>query len=375
MSDLTRHTAIQTASVRSLTRRDALALAIATGASTLLAPVMAFADTQSDLDAAQKRYDEVQGQLKAIQDEYARLAGEQAQTLAHIEETQHQIDDTQKQIEEKEADLEKRKGRLGKRVTSAYKTGGTNALDILFASSSFEELVSNIYYLDKISESDSALIESVKQARQQLADQKSQLEESQAELKALNDQQTQQMQETQGKQVEAEELLGSLDSQVKSLVEQRDAELAAAAAAAASSRGVSRSGARAEVTGTGSQQAVLAACNSVGSPGQGLCAMWISQVMQAAGLGYPSGNANDMYAAWCYSSDRSELQPGMIVACSTHPHTSMGAIYGHIGFYVGNGTVMDNIGYIRSSSLDSWISYYGASVPVRWGWCSGIALA
>ena len=43
--------------------------------------------------------------------------------------------------------------------------------------------------------------------------------------------------------------------------------------------------------------------------------------------------------------------------------------------YVGDGTVMDNIGYIRSISLDEWISYYGETVPVRWGWLNGIVLS
>ena len=119
---------------------------------------------------------------------------------------------------------------------------------------------------------------------------------------------------------------------------------------------------------SGSQQAVIDACNSVGSPGAGLCATWISQVYQAAGLGYPTGNANDMYWNWCHSSNRSELKPGMIIAVSTHSHTPMGGTYGHIGFYVGNGQVMDNIGYIRTISVDEWISYYSTTVEVKWGW-------
>ena len=84
-----------------------------------------------------------------------------------------------------------------------------------------------------------------------------------------------------------------------------------------------------------------------------------------AGYGFVSGNANDMYAEFCFSSNRAELKPGMAVAVSTHPHSSAGRIYGHIGMYVGNNTVMDNIGYIRTTTLDEWCSYYGETVPVR----------
>ena len=42
--------------------------------------------------------------------------------------------------------------------------------------------------------------------------------------------------------------------------------------------------------------------------------------------------------------------------------------------YVGGGTVMDNIGYIRTIDLGSWISYYGSTVTPRWGWLGGVTL-
>jgi hypothetical protein len=64
----------------------------------------------------------------------------------------------------------------------------------------------------------------------------------------------------------------------------------------------------------------------------------------------------------------------MAVAVSTHPHSSAGRIYGHIGMYIGDNTVMDNIGYIRSISLDEWCTYYGETVPARWGWLNNIVL-
>lgn len=121
---------------------------------------------------------------------------------------------------------------------------------------------------------------------------------------------------------------------------------------------------------------IVAAAKSVGSPGAGLCAKWVSQVYAAAGYGYVSGDACDQYARWCSSADLSTLKPGMIVAVPSHPHTPAGAVYGHVAIYVGNGMVMDNIGYIRTTSLDHWISYYGTNGggrgthEARWGWAA-----
>lgn len=84
-----------------------------------------------------------------------------------------------------------------------------------------------------------------------------------------------------------------------------------------------------------------------------------------------------MFNAWCYSSDRSALQVGMIVADSSRacPQITPGLIYGHVGIYVGGGIVMSNEGAITSKSLDSFISFYGTGSGVRWGWLGGIALS
>ena len=192
----------------------------------------------------------------------------------------------------------------------------------------------------------------------------------------------------QAKQQEAQQLLDSLSGEVRDLMAQRDAEIlasaeeekaerekaraAAAAAAAAASRpaasGAGGATSNAAGSASGKGAAIVAACSRVGSPGGGLCAMWVSQVYQAAGCGYPGGNAVDQYYAYCSSSDRSTLQPGMLIAVPSHPHTAAGRIYGHVGIYIGGGLVMDNVGYIRTISLDSWISYYeSGGVRARWG--------
>lgn len=115
-------------------------------------------------------------------------------------------------------------------------------------------------------------------------------------------------------------------------------------------------------------KAIANACNSVPSPGAGWCAKWVSDVYQRAGFGRPGGNACDMYWKYCKSSDRSQLEVGMIIAVPTHPWNSAGQIYGHVGIYVGNGIVMHNAGAIERTPLDQWISVYGRTATVRWGW-------
>lgn len=357
-------------------------------------------ETTDKLNAAQAQLDEVQAQLDSIANEYAALANKNAQTLNDIEGVQGQIDSTQAQIDEKKAELKKKRDDLSDRVSASYKSGGTNVLSLLLASGSFEELVANAHYVEKINKSDRDAIEEIQTIQEELDAQKTELESQKADLEKLKDQQTAQMQDMQAKQQEVQTVLSGLSDDVKELMAQRDSEIlaaaqaeeaakkAAAAAAAAANKNNSYSGGSSsgggsyapgtpqQNAGSGKQQAVVNACYSTPSPGQNWCAAWVTNVFRNAGVGYFGGNACDMFNAWCYSSDRSALQVGMIVADSSHSGTGApGLIYGHVGIYVGGGIVMSNEGAITSKSLDSFISFYGTGSGVRWGWLGGIALS
>ena len=357
-------------------------------------------ETTDKLNAAQAQLDEVQAQLDSIANEYAALANKNARTLNDIEGVQGQIDSTQAQIDEKKAELKKKRDDLSDRVSASYKSGGTNILSLLLASGSFEELVANAHYVEKINKSDRDAIEDIQTIQKELDTQKSELESQKADLEKLKDQQTAQMQDMQAKQQEVQTVLNGLSDDVKELMAQRDSEIlaaaqaeeaarkAAAAAAAATNKNNSYSGGSSsgggsyapgtpqQNAGSGKQQAVVNACYSTPSPGQNWCAAWVTNVFRNAGVGYFGGNACDMFNAWCYSSDRSALQVGMIVADSSHSGTGApGLIYGHVGIYVGGGIVMSNEGAITSKSLDSFISFDGTGSGVRWGWLGGIALS
>ena len=374
-------------------RRGAIKAALALAGSAVLfgMPNHAFAAkaTQETLDAlasAEEQLNEVQAQLDAIAAQYQALSVEQSKTIDQIEDTQKQIDATQEEIDTKQKELEDKQAILGQRVSDSYKKGPNSTLNLLLSSETFDELLSNSRYVEKFNDSDKKTIDEIQTIRAELESQK-------AELETLEEQQATQLQEMQAKQAETQEIVNGLSADVKELMEKRDCEYLAAveaekkaaaedAAAAAANRNNSSSGGSyaggngsyVAPSGSGTQQAVVAACHSTPSPGANYCAMWVSQVFRNAGLGYPGGNACDMYR-WCTSSDRSAIQVGMIVAVSTYSKNWAGQVYGHVGIYVGNNTVMENIGYIASTNLDTWISYYGDTVTPRWGWVYGRALS
>ena len=121
-------------------------------------------------------------------------------------------------------------------------------------------------------------------------------------------------------------------------------------------------------TSTEVQKKIVNAAYITPSPGAGWCAMWVSQVYQNAGLGYIGGNACDMYRNYTFTSDRSKLKVGMLVAVeSSSSGSSAGLTYGHVGIYIGDGKVIDNIGRIRVTTLDDWIATFCKHHPVGFG--------
>lgn len=107
----------------------------------------------------------------------------------------------------------------------------------------------------------------------------------------------------------------------------------------------------------------------------GWCAAWVSEVIENAGLGSFDGNASDMYKNYCSYSELDDLKVGMIVAVKSHGHSNAGSQYGHVGIYIGDGKVMDSIGWVRTSDIFQWASYYGDRVRPMWGWLGGRVLA
>ena len=386
---------------RTVTRRDALRLLIGAGAAIAASPLRALADpddvqaaidegyeatdeTNAALAEAQERFEEVAAELERIGQEYADLAAQHSRTLDEIERVTKEIADLEKEIERKQAEIERTQARLGARMSSAYKSGNSGVLDLLFSATTFDELTSNIYYLDKISESDRQMVQTIKDTKAALEDDKRRLEEQRKQLEDLKQQEEEELKRIQEKQAEVQELLNHIDAEVAELLEKRDSEILAAKEAAEEAErqrqaSMAAGGVYGEVdygyASTGSQSAVVDAAAWTPSTGVGYCAAWVSNVFANAGVGLIYGNACDMYWAYCYSSDLSEIQPGMIIAVPTEPYSYAAILYGHIGIYIGGGIVRHcSSGWVMSQSLDSWISEFGVTSTPRWGWLGGIVL-
>lgn len=100
----------------------------------------------------------------------------------------------------------------------------------------------------------------------------------------------------------------------------------------------------------------------------GYCAAWVSGVYQAAGLGYPGGNAIDYWNRWKSSGSTSMNNIPIGAAVLSSGYGSDGARYGHIGIYIGDGKVANNIGYLSIVTVEEFARQGTATCQGHRGW-------
>ena len=188
---------------------------------------LAVAETSEEIQA---RLDEAKAELDGLYAQAEEAAEELNHTKVLLEETEGQIEATQDAIETtqadisttqadiaaKQAELTEAKEILSERISSNYKAGSVSILSILLKSSSFSELVSNMYYAGKIARSDADAIESVRQIKEELKSKEAELQAKESELHSKES-------ELEAKKSEQEELLSQQESQ-KAELEARAAE-------------------------------------------------------------------------------------------------------------------------------------------------------
>lgn len=128
-------------------------------------------------------------------------------------------------------------------------------------------------------------------------------------------------------------------------------------------------------TMSSSQQAVVNSAYNTPSAGYNLCATWVTWVFNNVGIHF-GGNGCDMTAAYCHSTNKADLKPGMIIGVVHSPWSYQ---YGHIAVYVGNNTVLScELGSVATYTVDGFISTYGPAnggSTVMWGWGGGVPLS
>ncbi len=132
---------------------------------------------RSQMSTIQKEVDDLNNKINTAQSEIDNLTIEIEEKTKLIDETTIKLEKTQKELEDKEAMLEKR-------LVASYKAGDTSYLDVLLTSGSITEFLSNYYLIEQINEYDSELIETIKQTKKEIEEDKIALEDAKKTLEA-----------------------------------------------------------------------------------------------------------------------------------------------------------------------------------------------
>ena len=217
-------------SIIDLSRRAFIGGAAALGATSLIIPEFAFAETAAEKQA---EADAVRNQLVGLQADLETAGENYYAALDEQERAQRSMDEQQVKIDETTQEIEGLQDRLSTRARSMYRSGSTTFIDFLLGASSFAEFTQNWELLNQINANDADLVDQTKSAREQLQAAKDEFARQEqiaaqkaAECKQIHD-------EVQIKVQNATDLMNSLDEEARALLEQEQAAAAAAAAAQA----------------------------------------------------------------------------------------------------------------------------------------------
>lgn len=289
-------------SIIDLSRRAFIGGAAALGATSLIIPEFAFAETaaekQAEADAVRNQLVGLQADLETAGENYYAALDEQESAQRSMEEQQVKIDETTEEIEGLQ-------DRLSTRARSMYRSGSTTFIDFLLGASSFAEFTQNWELLNQINANDADLVDQTKAAREQLQAAKDEFARQEqiaaqkaAECKQIHD-------EVQVKVQNATDLMNSLDEEARALLEQEQA--AAAAAAAAQAQAEAEAAAAAAGGNGGGNQG--GGSNDGGNQGGGNDGGYQGGGGNDGGgstIVYPSGggSAGDNSAAYSYACSR-----------------------------------------------------------------------
>lgn len=182
--------------------RFAASAAIAAGLA-LASPAVVYADAAADLASARANLEQIGQKVEDISGELETLVTE--------------LDNTEYEIMVKEQKIAQNQEVLADFVSAEYKGGAAELLSIILGSTSVDDMVSRIRYVQKISDAQTSAIDEIKTAKTDLEErrdyQQSMLDDTQAKLDELNSQRS-----------SAASLVDSLDAEVKAQLEKEAAE-------------------------------------------------------------------------------------------------------------------------------------------------------
>ena len=143
----------------------------------------------SKIQEAEQALEEIQSEKSTAMAEVENLIVQISELESEIDELDAQIATLNSQIEEAQANLNQAEEEyneqeelLNERLVIMYENGETSYLDFLLSSDGLTEFISNYYLISELTEYDTDLLEQIQVKKEEIEEQKSNLENSKTEL-------------------------------------------------------------------------------------------------------------------------------------------------------------------------------------------------
>ncbi len=319
-------------------------VAIALLASLLLTLVVAPFASASPISQKKARLRAVQAKLQKVYDKADMAVEKYNQATSQLQTVQQQVRENEHLLKVAEYNLDVARQQLETRAETIYKTRDVGFVDVLFQSSSFDDLVTQLNAMQRFGNSDVDTVNAIAAYRMDIKDRRLKLEADKKAAAKLVGEREAQKNQILAIQGQLENMTRGIKADIKRLEEQQAAAARAAAAAAAAQVTDTNTGTAPNVNidpgGPGHPEAVAIAQKYLGvpyvwggaSPSGFDCSGLVMYVYAQIGIGLSHGATDQQRASHPVSI--SNLQPGDLVFFGNASYSH------HVGIYVGGGTMI-----------------------------------
>lgn len=326
-------------------------LSLITIIATTIVVSIAGADPADDITSREADAESVRGDIAALNAELELKVENYNFANYELDRIETSISENEQQLKETAVVLDDTQARLDKRITSIYKSGSTDIVDVLMDTSDVTEFLTTYDMLTKVGEQDKSDVDQVKMLKDKIETAQVELAADQVKQGELLNQLESEKADIESGLTERQQMLAGIEDEIATIREQEAAEQARqqAAAVAVNNGGSSGGGSSSSGGGGGSfdpppisntGDAVSIAMQYLGVPyvwggasASGVdCSGLVMVVYGALGYSLPHSAAAQMGYGTNISYD--QLAPGDLV------FFGYGSGISHVGIYIGGGSMI-----------------------------------
>lgn len=333
----------------------ALALVLSTCGSVLAAPTSA-----NSLNEVRQQKQELQIKVEKLDDQISQVMNQISSNKKDIEKINNSIEENKENLKQAEENIDAQQQLFNQRARAMYINGVNSYLGVILNSSSLSDFLSRIDTVKRVMSSDKNVINDLRSKKEQLAEQKEQLNNENNKLMALKSDNENKLVRLNSDKSTQSKLIVELDSKEKTLesasanINNDGQQVVLAANNVQKIRELSPTISRGSSAAPASSNSIVAyASNFIGvpyvwggtSPSGFDCSGLVQYVYSHFGISLPRTSQAQQGVGTSVS--RQNLQPGDLVFFGSPAY--------HVGIYVGNGSYINapkTGDYVKIASVD-----------------------